>query len=289
MSGFSQPPPSRYPPESHPYPPVQSPHGGGPVGPYQVPNNGMAVASMVFGILGLTFLYGIGAILALILGYVSKGQIDRSQGHQGGRGFAVAGIIMGWIGLALTVLFVAFFVSIFAFAVNEAGGIEGIKEEFEAGVAEGSMNIDPAAAGCTPVRQFPSEGRAHVPEGTNPSYNTDPPTSGSHYEIPAQTFFYDDPIARETLVHNLEHGQIVIWYNPDASELVKTQIEVLWRQEFEATVAVPYEREWRTNNLVLTAWRASQECRQPSQQAVDHFRRRFQGRGPEPIAPAYTG
>lgn len=57
----------------------------------------MAVASMVLGIL---WLWGIGAILALVFGYSAKSQIDRSGGTETGRGMAVAGIVLGWIGIA---------------------------------------------------------------------------------------------------------------------------------------------------------------------------------------------
>ncbi len=58
----------------------------------------MAIASMVLGIL---WLYWIGSILALIFGYVAKRQIDESGGMQGGRGMAVAGIVLGWVGIGL--------------------------------------------------------------------------------------------------------------------------------------------------------------------------------------------
>ena len=44
-------------------------------------------------------------------------------------------------------------------------------------------------------------------------YNSDPPTSGPHYAQPAQAGFYDEALPDEQLVHNLEHGYIVIWYN----------------------------------------------------------------------------
>lgn len=59
--------------------------------------NGLAIASLVFGIL---WVYWIGSILALILGYVAKRQIDREPASFTGRGFAVAGIILGWVGAA---------------------------------------------------------------------------------------------------------------------------------------------------------------------------------------------
>jgi len=44
-------------------------------------------------------------------------------------------------------------------------------------------------------------------------YNSDPPTSGPHYVQPAEAGFYDEALTDEQLVHNLEHGYVVIWYN----------------------------------------------------------------------------
>ena len=66
--------------------------------------NGMAVASMVLGIL---WIWWIGSILALVFGYRGKKQIDQSNGAQSGRGMAIAGIVLGWVGIATLVLFVA--------------------------------------------------------------------------------------------------------------------------------------------------------------------------------------
>ncbi len=65
----------------------------------QGPTNGLAVASLV---LGALWLWWVGSILALVLGYVAKRQID--QRGESGRGMALAGIILGWIGLAFLVL-----------------------------------------------------------------------------------------------------------------------------------------------------------------------------------------
>jgi len=67
----------------------------------------MAVASMVLGIAGFAFcLVLIGPILALVFGYKGRRQIDESNGMQTGRGMATAGIILGWVGIGLTVLWV---------------------------------------------------------------------------------------------------------------------------------------------------------------------------------------
>jgi hypothetical protein len=63
--------------------------------------NGLAVASLVLGIL---WIYWVGSVLALIFGYVAKKQIDESGGTQGGRGMAVAGIVLGWVGIGVITL-----------------------------------------------------------------------------------------------------------------------------------------------------------------------------------------
>lgn len=66
-------------------------------------NNGLAVASLVLGIVGILLqLFGVVNILAIVFGFVSKSQIDSGQGR--GRGMAVAGIVLGFIGLALLII-----------------------------------------------------------------------------------------------------------------------------------------------------------------------------------------
>ena len=74
------------------------PYGGYPYAPPQR-TNGMAIASMVLGIL---WLYWIGSILALVFGYVAKRQI-RERGEAGG-GMATAGIVLGWVGVGFLAL-----------------------------------------------------------------------------------------------------------------------------------------------------------------------------------------
>ena len=64
--------------------------------------NGLAIASMV---LGIIWLYWLGSLLALIFGYVARGQIKRSEGRESGGGMAIAGIVLGWIGVAVFVVF----------------------------------------------------------------------------------------------------------------------------------------------------------------------------------------
>ena len=55
--------------------------------------------------------------------------------------------------------------------------------------------------------------RRHINEGTEVEYNTVPPTSGDHYARWAECGFVEFELVDERIVHNLEHGNIVISYN----------------------------------------------------------------------------
>jgi hypothetical protein len=65
--------------------------------------NGFAVASLV---LGIVWLMGVGSILALVFGYIAKAQIDQSGDGQIGHGLAVAGIVLGWVGVGFLILMI---------------------------------------------------------------------------------------------------------------------------------------------------------------------------------------
>ena len=65
--------------------------------------SGLAIASVV---VGLVWFYWIGSVLALVLGYMAKKEIDASGGRITGRGFAIAGIVLGWIGVAVFAMIV---------------------------------------------------------------------------------------------------------------------------------------------------------------------------------------
>ena len=81
-------------------------------------NSGMAVASMVLGILSLVLFFThifalIMALLAVIFGHVSRGNIRRSQGRLSGAGMGLAGLITGYIAMlviTIAIIVAAFFI-----------------------------------------------------------------------------------------------------------------------------------------------------------------------------------
>ncbi|MEV6164400.1 DUF4190 domain-containing protein [Streptomyces sp. NPDC052052] len=95
----------------------QAPWGG------PAPSNGMGTAAMVLGILALCMfcVYGIPSlilgILALIFGILGRGRVKRGEATNSGQ--ALAGIIMGSIGIVLGVVIIGFFVWLFATHADE--------------------------------------------------------------------------------------------------------------------------------------------------------------------------
>ena len=66
------------------------------------PTNGKAIAALV---LGITWVCGIGSILALVFGYSARNEIEESGGFQQGGGMATAGIVLGWVGVGVLILY----------------------------------------------------------------------------------------------------------------------------------------------------------------------------------------
>lgn len=122
-----QPPYPGYPPHPGypPYPTYGAAPGGTPyaVGVYPYPQskttNPKAIVSLVLGILGITSCYIVSGLPALIVGYLARREIKDSPETQDGNGLAVAGIVLGWISVGLTVVLA---VSIVLVAMLSAAG-----------------------------------------------------------------------------------------------------------------------------------------------------------------------
>ena len=92
----------------------------------------------------------------------------------------------------------------------------------------------------------------HVPLGTpHPPYNSDPPTSGPHTDELAPWGVHTEPIPKETQLHNLEDGGVVINYScRDCPELVERLKAIAGR--YARVVLAPYNGLDR--KIALTAW-----------------------------------
>ena len=116
------------------------------------------------------------------------------------------------------------------------------------------------------LQMFPPDpgGRRHFPQSeTYDDYNSNPPTSGPHTAAVAPGVD-DVPVPKESAVHNMEHGQVVVWYNCSAGEQpLDEPVCAGLRQELATIVTeandsgkkvlmTPYPD--MDNRIALTAW-----------------------------------
>ena len=94
--------------------------GGGYVPPAPPQTNGLAVASLVLGIISLACSQCLTAIPGIIFGHIALGQIRRSGGTQGGRGLAIGGLVTGYISVGIVLLIAVVYAAIVLLGIGGA-------------------------------------------------------------------------------------------------------------------------------------------------------------------------
>jgi hypothetical protein len=135
-------PPPLMPPQASPPPPTTS-----------LPKtSGLAIAALILSIFSFMCLPILGAALAIVFGLLARGEIKRSQGKLGGRGMALAGIILGFANMVILFILAAIFISLAIFRVGEtqtvnravqAQGAKSLAASLE--IRNGNLNVDGGA------------------------------------------------------------------------------------------------------------------------------------------------
>lgn len=73
----------------------------------------LAIVSLIAGILGWTLLPFLGSIGAIITGHLARKEIRREPQRLDGDGFAVAGLILGWVAVVVAIVSVLAFLLLF--------------------------------------------------------------------------------------------------------------------------------------------------------------------------------
>lgn len=156
-----------------------------------------------------------------------------------------------------------------------------------------SFGASPRAAGCSSVLVDAASGAGRQvgpgtaePDPTRVDYDTAPPSSGAHTAAPLypNTAFYapQDAPPVEALVHNLEHGYTILWYDRDLDQAARDEIRGLATvvrastPKFIATAWDPARGAFPDGATVaLSHWGADhgyrQYCRTLSGAAVEEF------------------
>ncbi|TNJ34915.1 DUF4190 domain-containing protein [Arenimonas terrae] len=68
------------------------------------PTSNLAIFSLVSGLLGWTLLPWLGSLAAVVLGHMARAEIRRSNGGLDGDGLAIAGLVLGWAMIVISLL-----------------------------------------------------------------------------------------------------------------------------------------------------------------------------------------
>ena len=171
-----------------------------------------------------------------------------------------------------------------------------------------SFGVAAASAGCGEVIDDPAEGVGeHVGPGTptpdvgRVEYDTAPPSSGQHYVETAgfdRSFYSRSDIPPlERLVHNLEHGYTIVWYDEDVSDDDVETLESLAARVSADTpkfIVTAWDSEDRgefseDGDIAISHWTEGtgrrQYCTRPSGEAIANFVEQFPSSdSPEPNA-----
>lgn len=128
------------------------------------------------------------------------------------------------------------------------------------------------------------EGNAHVSEGTNMDYQSNPPTSGNHWPVPLKIGLYETEKPDEAIVHSLEHGRVWVSYKPSLSQKTKEALKKLLERQ-PGIILTP--RSANETDIALAAWTRLDTFNLSNgsfdAERILNFIKRYRGKGPEAI------
>ncbi|MEE9198789.1 MAG: DUF3105 domain-containing protein, partial [Dehalococcoidia bacterium] len=137
---------------------------------------------------------------------------------------------------------------------------------------------------------FPSQGREHIPMDKRArSYNSNPPTSGEHWSVPgvapAAWGIYDQILPDEIIVHNLEHGGVVIHYLPTVAPSTVAQLKEFIQQQLDyPTGYILAPRSNLPASITISAWEYYLPLFQINEQLMKSFISAHYDQAPEGLA-----
>ena len=141
--------------------------------------------------------------------------------------------------------------------------------------------------------EIPIMTSTHIAVDSDPGeYNSDPPASGPHYPEEAQAGFHETNIYQYPagyLVHNLEHGYIIFWYNCGLLDEagctnLKSQVKSVM-DEFNNVKVIAYPWDSIDVPVAMTSWGRLLKMETFDAAQARTFYRTNLNKSPEPNAP----
>ena len=108
---------------------------------------------------------------------------------------------------------------------------------------------------------IPDEGGGHIQDGSvGGPYGSVPATSGQHWSTPANWGVYTpaNPAVESQVIHNLEHGGIVIWYQSTATQEDIDALTQFTQQALNSSaykvILSPWSGQDFGHPIAVTAW-----------------------------------
>ena len=147
--------------------------------------------------------------------------------------------------------------------------------------------LAPGASESVGVAQA-MDGRQHIATGSaGGPYSSTPAASGPHWDTPLEWGVYTSGQPQESVIHNLEHGGIVIWYRAD--QVSAEQVAALehytrsWNgtERFKVLVA-PWSGSDFGHPIAIVAWTWLLYLDEVDTDLMDRFIDQHYGDAPEP-------
>lgn len=84
-----------------------------------------ALTSMICGAVSIVTLQWVVALLAVVFGFVGLSEVKKSAGQVEGRGFAIAGVVMGFVSIAISLVIVVLYILYLVVLFSALGGYPG--------------------------------------------------------------------------------------------------------------------------------------------------------------------
>lgn len=133
-----------------------------------------------------------------------------------------------------------------------------------------------------------NEGREHIKQEESRDYKNKIPTSGPHAN-PVTWGISDKELENKNIIHNMEHGGIVVSYNADLPSSDVDNLKKLFSkpysvEDFRPTKAVIMPKKDQEKPLVLSSWDRTYELDGYDQAKIIEYYKTNIGRSPEPKA-----
>jgi len=162
------------------------------------------------------------------------------------------------------------------------------------------------AAGCSfrSVKAYVPKGQGtHVASLTKKlPWNTSPPSNGQHNPAWAVWGFYTRPVNPRLVVHNEEHGGVILWWGTQVPKATIAELRAFYNEKPDGSFGTPYANFG--SKIAITAWTGDAGLYQrdgyygeghvaicahydaATKAAFEMFRDAYRGHGPQGISLA---